>query len=151
MYDAIKQHAIESILSIWDFPTQILSLKFDFFWIRTRDLFSNKKVFQSNANCPLADSPCFIVYKFEHVQGGSLYSAVQVEQVWTCWRGWDPVQGAGPCTQGWGQGPVHRERVGPGPRTQGKGGARPCMVGQNDWLTDRHDWKHNLRYSVGGQ
>ena len=29
----------------------------------------NKKVFQSNANCPLADNPCFIENKSEHVQG----------------------------------------------------------------------------------
>ena len=31
----------------------------------------NKKAFQSNANCPLVDSPCFIVNRFEHVGGGA--------------------------------------------------------------------------------
>ena len=30
----------------------------------------NKKAFQSNANHPLSDSPCFIVNKFEHVWEG---------------------------------------------------------------------------------
>ena len=41
----------------------------------------HKKVFQSNANCLLSDSPSFIVNKFEHEGGRSLYSEVQVEQV----------------------------------------------------------------------
>ena len=30
----------------------------------------NKKAFQSNAKCPLVDSPCVIVNRFEHVGGG---------------------------------------------------------------------------------
>ena len=44
----------------------------------------NIKAFQSNANPPLSNSLCFIVNKFEDVQG-ILYSEVQVEQfeTWT--------------------------------------------------------------------
>ena len=42
---------------------------------------SNKRAFQSNANCPLVDSSCFIVKKFEDVEGGGLFSEVPVEQV----------------------------------------------------------------------
>ena len=60
---------------------------------------ANKKAFQLHANRPLADSPRFIVNKFEHdwggvpyivrsklnkfkhIAGGALYSEVQVEQV----------------------------------------------------------------------
>ena len=56
----------------------------------------NWKVFQSNANCMLSNSPCFIVNKFECGGGVSLYSKVKVEQV----RGW-----------GWGWGQDHLQRV----------------------------------------
>ena len=42
----------------------------------------NKKAFQSNANHPLSDSPCFIVNTFEHVwEGGGLCSEAKVEKV----------------------------------------------------------------------
>ena len=42
----------------------------------------NKKTFQLNAIHPLANSPCFVVQKFEHIWGeGTLYGKVQVEQV----------------------------------------------------------------------
>ena len=57
---------------------------------------SNKKAFQSNANRPLADSPRFIVNKFEHVQGWSLHDEVKAEQVVREGRGgggvWVPEQ-----------------------------------------------------------
>ena len=35
----------------------------------SNDNSGNKKAFQSNVNCRLADSLCFIVNKFEHVGG----------------------------------------------------------------------------------
>ena len=39
----------------------------------------DKKEFQLNANCPLADSMDYTVNKFEHV--GGLYSKIKVEHV----------------------------------------------------------------------
>ena len=57
------------------------------------------KVFQSNANCPLGDSPCFIINRFEHIRG--LDSEVQVEQIGTCPEGLyrrDLGLGSGHCT-----------------------------------------------------
>ena len=53
----------------------------------------DKKAFQSNANRPLFDSLCFIVNKFGWVGGGggSLYSTVKVEQVWTRLEAGTPV------------------------------------------------------------
>ena len=62
---------------------------------------TNKKTFQSNANRLLANSPGYIVNKFEHVNGDKfLCSEVQVEQVWRC-----PGGGGGLC------GEVHVEQV----------------------------------------
>ena len=45
--------------------------------------YSNKKVFKSNDNYPLADSSGYIVHKFEHAWGRSLHGEVKVQQVWT--------------------------------------------------------------------
>ena len=42
---------------------------------------NNKKAFQWDANHPLSERTYFIMNKVEHVQGGSLYSEVQVENV----------------------------------------------------------------------
>ena len=53
----------------------------------------DKKTFQLNANCPLADSMGYIGNKFEHFPAWSLYSEVQVEHALTC-------LGAGPYTGG---------------------------------------------------
>ena len=40
---------------------------------------SNKKAFQSNANLPLGNNPCFIVNKFEHVwEEGSIYGVCPI-------------------------------------------------------------------------
>ena len=80
---------------------------------------SNEKTFQSNANRPLSDNPCFILNQFECGQGkGSLYSEVQVKHFQKDLNGplcrgeggWGHVPGGGlgeewglePC-MGWGQ------------------------------------------------
>ena len=80
----------------------------------------NKKAFQSNANHPLSDSPCFIVNTFEHVWGGKV---------------------EGPCTV--------RSRLNKFEHFQeaslygdveyimGNGSMRPSPPGQNDRQTDR--------------
>ena len=89
-----------------------------------RILFLSKKVFQSNANRPLSESPCFIVNKSEHMR-----------------RGW-----AGPCTMRsqmnkfkpvwrWGQDPVLGGGLGP---AQGN----PLRLPPPPEQTKRHDWKH---------
>ena len=56
----------------------------------------DKKAFQLNANCPLANSMGYIGSKFEHFPVWSLYSEVQVEHVLNGRRalygGWGPIQ-----------------------------------------------------------
>ena len=93
---------------------------------------SNEKIFQSNANRPLSDNPCFIVNQFECDQGkGSLYSEVQVKHFQRASNG--PLcRGGGrlgPCTgrkvgRGMGAGTLYG--VGPelGPCT----GTPPCRM-----------------------
>ena len=103
--------------------------------------------FQPNANRPLSDGPCFEVQNVECVGrdedlGGGLYSEVQVEQVWTCLWAAGRGGGAESCTKE-GLGSVQR-----GGRALHGTTPHP---GQNDWVKDRHNWKHYLRHSVDGR
>ena len=65
-----------------------------------RILFLSKKVFQSNANRPLSESPCFIVNKSEHMRrgwAGPCTMRSQMNKFKPVWRwGQDPVLGGGP-------------------------------------------------------
>ena len=64
-----------------------------------RILFLSKKVFQSNANRPLSESPCFIVNKSEHMRrgwAGPCTMRSQMNKFKPVWRwGQDPVLGGG--------------------------------------------------------
>ena len=84
----------------------------------------NKKTFQLNANCPLADSMGYIGNKFEHFPAWSLYSEVQVEHVLTC-------LGAGPCTGSWG--PIQAPSV--NRRTDGHTQLRTLSLPLSWWVT----------------
>ena len=85
----------------------------------------DKNAFQLNANCPLSTSPCFIVNKFEHVHGGgALYRMESGSRVlYRRGFGWGLVQKGG---------------------VRGLHSEPPLYCGQNDWLAERHHWKHHL-------
>ena len=105
----------------------------------------HKWEFQPNANRPLSDGPCFAVQNLECVGRGEDWGgAVQSGPSWTSLNmsvgggkgemGQNPVQ-----KRGWA---LYRE------------GEGHCMVqppGQNDWVIDRHNWRHSLRHSVDGR
>ena len=82
---------------------------------------SNEKTFQSNANRPLSDNPCFIVNQFECGQGkGSLYSEVQVKHFQRALNG--PL-----CRGEGGSGHVQGGGLGEG------WGLEPCMGWGQSW------------------
>ena len=62
-------HNVLHLKDQWKIYIQMLRVQPTYLHAPDQNFFVDKKVFQSNANCPLAKSPGYVVNKSEHARG----------------------------------------------------------------------------------